>query len=124
MPPVPDFSATATPADASAVIEEIGAGHGITIGQAARLLPGSRGRPCNPATLYRWAAEGIALPGGGRAFLEVARVGCRWHTSKAAVLRFLRAQNPHASTPAPAESSSKRERQIGEAEGRLRAAGV
>jgi hypothetical protein len=124
MPPVPLFSSSTPPADSAAVQIDIADGDGKTFSQLSRLLPGSRGKPCSPSTLWRWATEGIALPGGGRSYLEVARLGCRWYSSRAALLRFMAQQNQHAGTPAPAEASAQREKQVADAERQLRAAGV
>src|SRR5262245_703273 len=107
-------------ADSPSVLREIAGGVGISLAQAARLLPPSRsGRPVNPATVWRWALDGVRTTDGRRVRLEVARLGCRWLTSKAALERFLAAQQPQsdslAPVPAPArrpEKASRRQAQI------------
>src|SRR5262245_19483557 len=82
--------------DSPQVVAEVAAGKGKSLAQAARSLPGARGKPCSPSTLWRWACHGVKLPTGGRVYLELARLGCRWFTTEAAILRFLGAQNGQA----------------------------
>lgn len=82
------------PVDSPSVIAEVAAGEGITLSQAARLMsPSGSRRPLHPATIWRWSRDGVKLADGTRARLEVCRLGCRWLTSRAAVARFLVAQN-------------------------------
>jgi len=94
------MSALAThPATTPEVIAEIAAGDGISCAQAAKRIPSYRaGRPCNPSTIFRWAACGIKLPDGRKIHLEAARLNGRWITTQAAIERFLSAQAPTART--------------------------
>jgi hypothetical protein len=88
----------------AAVREEVLNGEGLTFAQAAKLLPRNRGgRPVNQATLFRWATKGIELPGGQRLRLAAVRIGIHYSTSRAALIRFIDAQNPEPNdeTPAP-----------------------
>jgi hypothetical protein len=100
------------PADNPDVITEVVAGQGITLSQAARIIPPyESGRRLNPATVWRWSRGGVKLADGTRVRLEVCRVGCRWLTSRAAVARFLAAQNAPAASPPTAprpHASNKR----------------
>src|SRR5690242_15797742 len=96
------------------VVVEILAGDGLTLSQAARTFPqGRKSRrtdqpaPVNPSTLFRWHKYGVRLSSGVRVHLEAARVGNRLLTSRAALARFVRAQQPdapaqpaHVATPA------------------------
>jgi len=76
--------------DSEAVIREITAGEGLSLAQAARVIPPTRqNRPVHPSTLWRWATDGVKAGGGQRVYLEVAWVGCRWVTSRPALERFL-----------------------------------
>jgi hypothetical protein len=96
------FMSGSTPPDSTQVAEEIARGEGLTLAQAARCLPQSRNdKPVSPSTLWRWAHSGVKLADGTRVRLEVARLGCRWLTSRAALVRFLQAQNPAADVPQP-----------------------
>src|SRR5262245_33539402 len=93
--------------DSRQVIAEIGLGEGLSLAQAARGLPRSRGdRPVHPSTLWRWATEGVRTAGGDRVRLEVARLGCRWTTSKPALQRFLARLNNV--TPAEESATARR----------------
>ncbi|MBY0514016.1 MAG: DUF1580 domain-containing protein [Gemmataceae bacterium] len=70
---------------------------------AAAALVGSfrRGRPTHCATVTRWCAKGVKRADGRVVRLESVRVGGRMVTSKAAVVRFLEAQQrePAAAPP-------------------------
>jgi hypothetical protein len=100
-----DQPGRATAPAASTVQAEVLAGEGLSLSAAARLLPPMRnGRPVNPATLWRWARDGSVAPGGRRVFLEVARLGRGWVTTRSALRRYLDAmsqQPTHPQRPAP-----------------------
>jgi hypothetical protein len=88
--------------DSACVVQEILSGEGLSLAEAARLLPhGRRDAPTSPSCLWRWARRGVAGPAGIRIFLETARLGCRTFTSKAALGRFLTALNPPPAPPSP-----------------------
>ena len=59
----------------------------------AELLGSFReGRPTHPRTITRWMLAGIDLPDGRRLKLEHVRAGGRLLSSRAALTRFLEAQ--------------------------------
>jgi hypothetical protein len=61
--------------------------------QAARQFCGYRNNATlHPATVYRWAIQGVVLPNGERVFLEAIRIGGRYLTSQPAIARFVEAQ--------------------------------
>src|SRR4051812_1285922 len=98
----------------STVITEILGGDALTLAAAARFLPPHRGRATAPSTLWRWHRQGVRA-GPGRVHLELARVGAKWCTSKAALARFLAALTPSLSaakpnTPCPSQRRRDRER--------------
>jgi hypothetical protein len=67
----------------------------LSLPQAARRLPpGRNGRPCHPATLFRWIHAGARRPSGERVYLDGARLGNRWLTSAEALQRFSDALTP------------------------------
>jgi hypothetical protein len=55
------------------------------------------GRPVHPGTVCRWINPGHLLPSGHRVRLEGMRAGRKWLTSRAAITRFLLAQQPDQS---------------------------
>jgi hypothetical protein len=72
---------------------------------------GRRGRPVNPATIYRWIAEGVKLPSGEVVRLEAYRMGSRWLTTVEALERFAERQTPRFDAdpaPAPRTPASRR----------------
>ena len=74
------------------LVETIIAEGPIGMGPAARLLGTFQGgRACHPGTVTRWAVAGIRHSGAVLK-LEAVRVGGRLVTSRAAVVRFLAAQ--------------------------------
>lgn len=125
-------------AESSRVYAEIANGEGQSLSEIARTIPTSRrGGRCSPATVWRWARDGVVLPSGERLYLEVARLGCRWLTSSAAVTRFLEAQTaaalgavravpckPAHPEAAPSRSSNRRRREIDAASEKLESMGV
>lgn len=111
------------------VIDEILAGDGISLAQAARLVPAFRpGRPTNPATVWRWAAKGVRLSNNTVIKLETCRIGGRQMTSRAALGRFIAAQTMPADVepgPTPAATTpAKRNRQATRASEELDRIGV
>src|SRR5438094_832673 len=47
----------------------------LSLRQAARRLPpGRNGRPCHPATVFRWIQEGARRPNGKRVYLDGVRL--------------------------------------------------
>jgi len=72
----------------------------ISLAQAARMQPpGRRGRPVNPATVFRWIHNGVKGPGGEIIRLEGYRMGGRWLTTIEALERFAAAQTPVLGEP-------------------------
>jgi hypothetical protein len=100
--PVPD-----TP-----VLAEIATGLGLSLTQAARRLPSSRGgRPVHSSCVWRWINDGGRLPDGAIVKLEAARLAGRWLTSTPAIERFLARQTPQGkaeSMPAPRTPTQSR----------------
>ncbi len=97
------------------VIAEVLAGDGLSLAEAARVVPAFRpGKPTHAATLWRWAAKGVRLDNGTIVRLETCRIGGRQMTSRAALGRFIAAQTPPADTdpkPIPAPTTpAKRNR--------------
>jgi hypothetical protein len=91
----------------SAVLAEIGAGAGLSLAEAARLFPASRGKGrLHPATVWRWITAGVALPDGSTLRLEAVRLGGRYLTSREALLRFAGAQNAAGGGSPPATRSA------------------
>ena len=91
---------------------------------AARLLGTFRGgKPCHPSTLTRWCLSGVTLPDGSTLRLEHYRTAGRLMTSKAALLRFLAAQQ--VAVPAqPVRSPAQRNRASEDAGTKLRDMGA
>ena len=76
------------------VAEEIAAGDGLSLSQAARVFPSyRRGRPRTVSCLVRWINAGVMV-NGQRIRLEAARIAGSWITSRAAIARFVEAQTP------------------------------
>jgi len=71
----------------------------IPLHEVPKLLQlGRDGKKPHRALAWRWAHYGVKSPGGGKVRLEAIRVGKRWMTSRAAVIRFLSRTNPEGST--------------------------
>ena len=84
------------------LIEEILDSGGIAASGVALILPkGKKGRPTNPAQIRAWMQTGIMTPSGHRLILESAWIGGRRLTTRAALARFIAAQNLDASGPHP-----------------------
>jgi hypothetical protein len=99
----------------------------IGASEAARLLGVFRGgRPTHPSTPVRWMLSGVQLPDGRRIKLEHIRVANRLMTSRAALIRFLAAQQDPGSTPMiePPRSPAECRRSNARAEAELERMGV
>ena len=86
----------------------------IGMTQATKLLGTFRaGKPTHPSTVSRWAMRGFELPGGRVLKLESFRLNGRLCTSKAAILRFIQAQNddPPAVTLPISRGTRQRDRE-------------
>jgi hypothetical protein len=112
----------------STVLTEIVAGLGLSFSQAARRFPSARrGRPVHSSCVWRWAREGVRLPGGRVVRLECAKVSGRWLTSEPALERFIAAQTPTpdmASSPAVPRTPAARRRDNERAAAELEKAGI
>jgi len=76
--------------DTPRVLTEILDGDRLTLSQAARLLPASRGEGRrSPATLWRHGHDGAKAQDGNRVKLEMVKCGMSWCTSRAALERFV-----------------------------------
>jgi hypothetical protein len=70
----------------------------LSMSAIARLLGELKGgRPVHPSTPYRWATRGVRLPDGSRLFLEAIVLSGKPVSSRAALLRFIAAQQPAGS---------------------------
>lgn len=101
-----------TTAEQPQVIAEVLAGDGLSLAEAARLVPAFRpGKPTHASTVWRWAAKGVRLPDGQLVKLEVVRLGGRQMTTRGALARFIGAQTPPADAdpgPVPAPPTPAR----------------
>lgn len=61
------------------------------ISKARNLFP--PGTKPSMATMNRWISSGARCQGGGRAYLQVERIGAYRYTTKAMIRRFLRQIN-------------------------------
>ena len=121
---------TATVSPAAELAERIISEGPIGMTAAARLLGEFRkGKPTHPSTLTRWAAAGVLLPGGQKVKLETVRIAGRLMTSRAAIVRFVAAQNHGADAanddaviPSQDSTPSHRRRQQAAASAELDAA--
>jgi hypothetical protein len=66
------------------------------------------GRPCHPSTIARWATKGIRLPNSQILKLEVLRCGNTFRTSRAALRRFLEAQQDTTAIDPPRTPTERR----------------
>ena len=99
------------------VLDEIVAGNGITLGEAARLLPAHRGSGrASPSTLWRWVISGAKAADGSTVKLEAAKFGGRHLTTRHALARFAERLSASAEVIAPRPvPSAERLRKRGEA---------
>ncbi len=98
----------------------------IGMAEGARLLGTfRRGRPCHPSTLTRWCLTGVRLADGRILRLEHYRTAGRLMTSRAALLRFLAAQQLPIDIPIAApRSPAERRRASNRAADELSKAGI
>ncbi|HKA06661.1 MAG TPA: DUF1580 domain-containing protein [Gemmataceae bacterium] len=66
------------------------------------------GRPCHPSTIARWSTKGIRLANGEILKLEVLRCGNSFRTSKAALRRFVEAQQDTSAIDPPRTPTERR----------------
>lgn len=94
------------------LLEEIVGGDALSLAQAARLVPATRGESgsASPSCVWRWVTKGATTRAGVTVKLEAALIGSRWITSRAALMRFLEALNP-VSAPVPVLPPSRTEAQ-------------
>lgn len=118
------------PTHLSQILAEVLAGDGLSLAEAAKLIPCGKGKRTAPSTLWRWSKAGIRLADGAKVYLETARVAGRYVTSRAALGRFLARQNEdepagqgHPPCP-PARTPAKRRRAVEAALDDLAARGV
>jgi Protein of unknown function (DUF1580) len=91
------------------ILTEVEAGKGLTLGQAAKMVPGSMGQKANPSTLFRWVRDGARAVDGRRVHLESLRCGGRILTTQAALRRFMLALSERAEViPAPRSAAEAR----------------
>ena len=96
----------------------------LSLMDAAKLLPATKGKPVHHSTVWRWATRGI-----GAIRLETRRVGVRFFTSREALERFTVALSE---VPPPSRqrhvsrgrSPKRRAREIAAAQEELRKAGL
>ena len=108
------------------VLTEIRSSGGLKLSAVGKTFPAARGPGrVNPATVWRWAREGVRTP-NGRIKLEVVKVGMSWLTSQSAVDRFVIAITSAADpTPqTPPRSAAARNRASEAAGRRLEAMGA
>jgi hypothetical protein len=96
------------------LLQEIEAGEGLTLTQAAKRLPRTRqGKPVTLGCVWRWVLNGVWLPGGGqRLRLEACRLAGKWITTPGAIRRFILGQTPNldGERPLMPRSASARQR--------------
>ncbi|QEL19503.1 DUF1580 domain-containing protein [Limnoglobus roseus] len=86
--------------------QEIAAGKGLSLAQAAASLPGRRGQRTSPQTVLRWALKGTRGASGSVVRLEAARLGASWVTSREALARFISALSVTTRPQQPAPRSA------------------
>src|SRR4051794_35785765 len=97
--------------DSNDVVTRILGEGAIGMSQAARLCGTFRnGRPTSPSTVSRWANRGVPLPDGRVVKLEAFRLNGRLCTSRAAIIRFINAQQDQDSSGYAPQSVSPGER--------------
>jgi hypothetical protein len=71
----------------------------VSMSAIARMLGELKGgRPVHPSTPYRWATRGVLLRDGSRLKLEAIVLSGRPVSTRAALLRFIAAQQPDDTT--------------------------
>jgi hypothetical protein len=115
--------------DCPTVVREILDGLGLSFSAARKVIPpGRNDKLANPSTFWRWARHGVSATDGTIVKLEVARVGCRWATSRPALERFLARLNanpePEAPQAPPSAAKGKRAREVASAQAELGRLGI
>jgi hypothetical protein len=103
----------------------------IPLGEATRIYGASRGgRPTHISTVLRHITRGTKLPDGQTIYLEGARIGGRWVTTREAVQRFVErlttaalGQVQPVGTSA-IRTSARRQRELSRVDRALDAAGI
>jgi len=111
----------------SKILEEIVAGEGITLSQAASILPAHRGGGrTSPSAIWRAIKTGCKSPTGEIVKLAAARFGSRYLTSRGAIQRYMEALTGTDLTPAltPPRSPSARAKACAAASVKLQAMGA
>lgn len=85
------------------LLEEIAAGQGQKIAQAAKTIPTNRTGPNGPrpvslSCVLRWIIDGVRGPDGERVHLEAVKGPSGWITTPGAVSRFFVALTPTRET--------------------------
>jgi hypothetical protein len=109
------------------ILSEIAAGLGLSLTQAARRMPSSRGgRPVHSSCIFRWVTDGVRLSDGTILRLEAAKLAGRWLTSAPAIERFLAAQTPaiDQQTPTAPRTPGQRSKASEKAARELEALGI
>ena len=92
--------------DANETVDRLVQEGSLGMAAAGRALGECGGRPRHSVTMTRCCLRGWPLPDGTRIHLEHFKLNGRLFTSKAAILRFIAAQNePTTSEPASLPSS-------------------
>ena len=109
------------------ILSEILGGDSLSLPAAAKLIPGRGTAPhIKHTTVWRWVTMGTKTAGDRVVKLEAVRLGSRWLTSKAAVLRFVKSltAGAHVAEPQPERTDAARRRAAEAAARRLAAAGA
>lgn len=110
-------------------VEVITAEGGISMTQAAHVADecfadfGGRRASTHPTTPLRWHKRGHRRADGTRVFLEAIRFGGKWLTSRAAIIRFISAQQEGGAAPS-VRSPAERQRAADNARRDLKATGA
>lgn len=81
--------ATATNDRVECVTDEVLRDGGLSMAQAAALLPPGPKGAVAASTVYKWIRDGARAGDGSMVKLEAARIGASWRTSRAALRRFI-----------------------------------
>jgi hypothetical protein len=90
----------------------------LTVPQACRLYPGSRGNPrLSPSAMTRWILKGCPALSGERVKLKATRCGSRWLIDPADLTAFfetLAGTDPKSAATTPARRTDAQRRVAGE----------
>lgn len=85
------------------VVDEVMAGKGLRLGDAAKMFPRPNGRGISACVMWRYRTVGAMGANGHRVKLECCKVGSLWFTTEAAIRRFIEAlstsEKPEATPP-------------------------